>query len=154
MSLAENMAQHLREVHFGGNWTDVSLKDILTDLNWKEATTQVHGLNTIAELVFHINYYVSATLNVLKGKPLDARDKYSFDLDPIDSKKDWDLLVSKTFTEAEEFAQLIEKMSDKEVWNIMIHKKYGSYYRNLQGITEHFHYHLGQVALIKKIIRE
>ena len=154
MSLAENIAKHTREVHFGGNWTDVSLKEILSDLNWKEAIIKVHGLNTIAELVFHMNYYVSATLEVLKGNPLDARDKYSFDLDPIHSQKDWDLLLDKTWKEAEDFVQLIEIMSDTELWDIMVDKKYGSFYRNLQGTIEHFHYHLGQIAIIKKIIRE
>lgn len=154
MSLADHIAQHLREVHFGGNWTDVSLKDVLSDLNWKEATIRVQGLHTISELVFHINYYISATLKVLNGKPLEAKDAYSFDVDPIHSKQDWDHLINKTWKEAEEFAQGIEKMSDKDLWNIMTDKKYGSYYRNLQGIIEHFHYHLGQIAIIKKIIRE
>ncbi len=93
-------------------------------------------------------------LGVLKKEPLEARDKYSFDLPPINSKKDWDLLLSKTWEEAEEFAKLIEKLTDKELWTIMIDEKYDTYYRNFQGIIEHSHYHLGQIALIKKIIRE
>ena len=59
----------------------------------------------------------------------------------------------KTLEEAEDFAQLIEKMTDDEIWSIMIDEKYGTYYRNFQGIIEHFHYHLGQISLIKKIIR-
>ena len=152
--LSVQIARHIRELHFGENWTDVSLKALVEDLDWKEANTQVHNLNTIASLVFHINYYINAVLKVLQSKPLDARDKYSFDLPPINSKKDWDLLLSKTWDEAEEFAKLIEKLTDKELWTIMIDEKYDTYYRNLQGIIEHSHYHLGQIALIKKIIRE
>jgi len=42
-------------------------------------------------LVYHINYYVAAVLPVLQGGPLDASDKYSFDLPPIQSKEDWKL---------------------------------------------------------------
>ena len=152
--LSVQIARHLRELHFRENWTDVSLKVLVEDLDWKEANAQVHNLNTIASLVFHINYYINAVLKVLQSKPLDARDKYSFDLPPINSKKDWDLLLSKTWEEAEEFAKLIEKLTDKELWTIMIDEKYDTYYRNLQGIIEHSHYHLGQIALIKKIIRE
>lgn len=152
--LSVQIARHIRELHFGENWTDVSLKALVEDLDWKEANTQVHNLNTIASVVFHINYYINAVLKVLQSKPLDARDKYSFDLPPINSKKDWDLLLSKTWEEAEEFAKLIEKLTDKELWTIMIDEKYDTYYRNLQGIIEHSHYHLGQIALIKKIIRE
>ena len=153
MTLSKEIARHIHEVHFGGNWTDVSLRSLLKDLNWKEASIKVHNLNTIAELVFHINYYVHAVLGVLKKEPLEARDKYSFDLPPINSQEDWDRLMGKTLEEAEDFAQLIEKMTDDEIWSIMIDEKYGTYYRNFQGIIEHFHYHLGQISLIKKIIR-
>jgi hypothetical protein len=152
--LSVQIARHIRELHFGENWTDVSLKELLADLNWKEANIQVHNLNSIAVLVFHINYYINAVLKVLQNKPLEARDKYSFDLPPVNSKKDWDLLLTKTWDEAEEFAKLIENLTEQELWSIMIDKKYDTYYRNFQGIIEHCHYHLGQIALIKKIIRD
>ena len=33
-------------------------------------------------------------------------------------------------------------------------EKYGNYFRNLTGIIEHLHYHLGQIVLIKKLIAE
>ncbi|MGB5320785.1 DUF1572 domain-containing protein [Lutimonas sp.] len=152
--LSVQIARHIRELHFGENWTDVSLKTLVEDLNWKEANVKVYDFNTIASLVFHINYYINAVLKVLQNEPLDARDQYSFNLPPINSKKDWDLLLSKTWKEAEEFAKLIEKLSDQELWTIMLDEKYGSYFRNFQGIIEHSHYHMGQIALIKKIIRE
>lgn len=154
MTLSTEIARHIREVHFGGNWTDVSLKSLLSDLSWEEANMKVYNLNSIAELVFHINYYINAVIKVLNKGPLDARDKYSFDLPPIHSKKDWELMTAKTWKEAEEIAQLIEKLTDEEMWSIMIDEKYGTYFRNFQGIQEHFHYHLGQIALIKKIIRK
>jgi hypothetical protein len=31
-------------------------------------------------------------------------------------------------------------------------KKYGTYYRNLMGVIEHSHYHLGQISLIRKML--
>jgi len=154
MSLSFQIARHIKEIHFGENWTDVSLKELLEDVSWKEATMEIYDLNTIGSLVFHINYYIHAVLKVLQDKPLEAKDKYSFDLPPIKSKKDWDQLLSKTWQDANEFAALIENMPDQELWNIMIDEKYGTYYRNFQGIIEHCHYHMGQISLIKKIIRE
>lgn len=45
-----------QEVYFGGNWTSVNMEETLADVNWQEATTQVHSFNTIASLVYHINY--------------------------------------------------------------------------------------------------
>ncbi len=152
MSLAKQIAKHLREVHFGGNWTSVNLKDTLSDVNWRQATSQVYSFNTIATLVYHINYYISAVSKVLEGKALNAKDAYSFEHAPITSQEDWEELLNKTWTDAENFASLIERLAEASLWENFIDPKYGAYYRNLQGIIEHCHYHLGQIVLIKKII--
>jgi len=88
MNLTTQIAKHFRDVHFGGNWTSVNLKDSLADVSWQQATTQVYSFNTIATLVYHTNYYVSAVLKVLQGGPLDSIDKYSITLPIIQSQKD------------------------------------------------------------------
>lgn len=70
MNSPELLAKHLRDVHFGGNWTTSNLKDNLAGVSWQQATRQVYELNTIATLVFHTSYYISAVLKVLQGEPL------------------------------------------------------------------------------------
>ena len=152
MSINVQIAKQFREVWFGGNWTSVNLKDNLADVTWEQATTQVYSLNTIAKLVFHINYYVSAVLKVLQGGTLDAHDKYSFDLPPINSQQDWEKLLDKTWRDAENFADLIRQLPDSKLWENLADEKYGNYYRNIHGIIEHTHYHLGQIIVIKKIL--
>ena len=152
MNLSTQIAKHFRDVHFGGNWTAVSLKEHLTGLSWQQATTQVYALNSIATVVFHMHYFVSAVTKVLQGGPLDASDKYSFDLPPIQSQADWEKLLDKTWADAEVFAGLIEQLPEATLWEDFSDNKYGNYYRNLQGIIEHVHYHLGQIVLIKKIV--
>jgi hypothetical protein len=152
MNLSAQIANHFRAVHFGGNWTSVNLRDTLTGVTWQQATAKVHSFNTIAILVYHMNYYVSAVMKVLQGGPLDAKDKYSFELPPIHSQEDWEKLTDKTWKEAEDFAKLIEQLPESKLEEIFIDEKYGNYYRNLHGIIEHCHYHLGQIVLIKKLI--
>ncbi|WP_410222367.1 DUF1572 domain-containing protein [Pedobacter sp.] len=152
--LVKQIAKHFNDVHFGGNWTTVNLKDLLADVTWQEATTQLYQLNTIAVLVFHINYYVSAVLKVLQGKTLNASDKYSFDLEPIVNEEQWQALVNKALKEAALFSYELEKLAEEQLLTDFTDAKYGNYYRNISGIIEHTHYHLGQIALIKKIIRE
>ena len=154
MFLTKEIARHVREVHFGENWTDSCLKDQLEDVDWLEATTQVHALNSISSLAYHINYYIVAVIGVLQNKPLVAQDKESFNLPPISSQEDWNKLLEKIWADAEKFAVLIENFPEEKLFEDMSDKKYGSFYRNFQGIIEHFYYHLGQIALIKKIIRE
>ncbi len=154
MNLTAQIAKHFRDVHFGGNWTSVNLKDSLVNVTWQQATTQVYSCNTIATLVFHMNYYISAVLKVLQGGPLDAHDKFSFDHSPIESQEDWEKLLDKTWADAEKFASLIEQLPESKLDETFSDEKYGTYYRNLHGIIEHIHYHLGQIVLIKKILMQ
>lgn len=83
---------------------------------------------------------------------MNAHDKYSFDHPPILSQQDWEKLLEKTWTDAENFASLIEQLPESKLWEDFSNKKYGNYYRNIHGIIEHIHYHLGQIVLIKKIL--
>jgi uncharacterized damage-inducible protein DinB len=152
MSLTAQIAKHFREIHFGGNWTTSNLKDQLADVTWQQATTKVYSFNTIATLVYHTNYYVSAVLKVLQGESLNAKDEYSFAHPPINSQEDWENLMNKAWAEAESFASLVEQLPESKLLEDFTDKKYGNYYRNLHGIIEHTHYHLGQIVLIKKII--
>lgn len=152
MNLTAQIAKQFREVHFGGNWTSVSLEETLADVTWQQATTKVYSFNTIAALVYHMNYFVNAVIKVLQGGPLDAHDKFSFDCPPIFSQQDWESLLNKTFTDAENFAHLIEQLPETKLWEDFADKKYGNYYSNIHGIIEHNHYHLGQIVLIKKIL--
>jgi len=154
MNTSKQIAKHLRDVFFGGNWTAVNFGDTVKSINWEQAVTSVYSLNSIAKLTFHIGYYVSAILKVTKGGPLDAHDKYSFELPPVQSTEDWEKLVNKTVADAEELAILIEQFPDNKLDENFSDGKYGTYYRNFLGLIEHTHYHLGQIAIIKKIIQQ
>jgi hypothetical protein len=154
MTPTQYIAKHFRDVHFGGNWTWSNLKDNLAGVTWQQATTQVHGFNTIATLVYHTHYFVKAASQVLDGGPLDAHDKYSFDHPPIHSQQDWEKFLDQVWTSAEKMARLIEQLPEEKLWENFTDEKYGTYYRNLHGIIEHTHYHLGQIALIKKLLQQ
>lgn len=152
--ITQHIAKHLKEVHFGGNWTWSNLKDNLSDVTWEQATTKVEDFNTIATLVFHINYFVDVVNKVLENQPLQGNDKFSFDHPPIQSKEDWDKLLNKVWADGEKMERLIAQLPEEKLWENIGPKKYGNYFRNLLGIIEHTHYHLGQIALIKKLVQK
>jgi uncharacterized damage-inducible protein DinB len=152
MQLVHQMSKQVREVYFGGNWTGVALKENLEGLSWQQATTKLNSFNTIASLLFHMNYYVREVLKVLAGGTLEGSDKYSFDHPPILSEQDWEKLLETIWMEAEQFASNIEQLPEHKLWEDFANGKYGTYFRNIQGVTEHVHYHLGQIVLIKKLL--
>lgn len=153
MKVQNQIAKHFREIHFGGNWTVSNVKDQLKDVSWEEANKKIDDLNTILILSVHMKYYVSAVLRVLQGGALVAKDELSFTHN-LQNQEDWDAHVHSYLEEAEELAGLIENLSEEEIYSDFTDSKYGSYYRNLHGIVEHTHYHLGQISLIKKFIRK
>jgi len=152
MNVSQQIAKNLRDVYSGGNWTAVNFKDTLKDINWQQAITKVHSFNTIATLVVHCNYYTGVALKVLQGGPLEGKDEESFKLPPIQSQQDWENLLNKVWSDIEVFAKQVEALPESKLGEVFGDEKYGTYFRNLEGIVEHAHYHLGQIVLIKKII--
>jgi hypothetical protein len=148
------LANRFREVILNGRWiANTNFKEQLNNLNWELANKKVGSLNTIALLTFHIHYYISGVLKVLEGGSLDINDKYSFDLKPITSQKEWETLLTQMWKDAERFAELIEQIPEEQLNAIFVDEKYGTYLRNIEGMIEHSYYHLGQIVLIKKLLQ-
>ena len=154
MNTPEQIAKNLRDAYSGNNWTGVNLKKALEGVTWQQAISKVDSLNSIAMLLYHINYYVDAALAVLQGNPLTASDKYSFDMQPVTSEGDWQKLIGHVFSQAELFAQEIEKLDESKMFETFADPRYGNYFRNLMGVVEHAHYHMGQIVIIKKMLNE
>lgn len=153
MKITHQIANHFHDVFFGGNWTSSNFSELTKDISWEEAISRDSGTNNIATLTFHIGYYLHVISDVLHDKPITSKDELSFLPPTISSDKDWNKLRSETLSLAKSCSRLISDLNDS-IWNENFSDpKYGTYYRNISGIIEHTHYHLGQIALIKKIIR-
>jgi hypothetical protein len=153
MNLTSQIANQFREVLLDGTWVATNFKTQLSDMSWEQATTKVNSLNTIAALTFHIDYYIAGLIRAFQGGTLDIKDKYSYDAPPITSQKDWEQRIQKLFDNAETLANLIEQMTDDNLMQPFVEEKYGNNYINIQAMIEHCYYHLGQIVLIKKLIK-
>lgn len=154
MTLTDQTAKHLHDIHFGGNWTTTNLKEVLSDVTWKEAIAKIDDFNSISELAYHVNYFVGALLDVLEGRPLTTKDKFSFDCPSISSEEDWKTVQDKIWDEANRTVLLIKELPLEALEHDFADEKYGSYYRNIHGVIEHMHYHLGQIVILKRLIRK
>ena len=154
MKPAESLAGRLREVLTDGKWVSgTNFKKEIIDLDWNEASKKIDHLNSIADLTFHINYYIAGVARVLEGGALDIRDKFSFDLPVVASARDWKKMVDKFSSDAGRFINLVEQLPKEKLSETFVDEKYGSYQRNIDAMIEHAYYHLGQVVLIKKLIQ-
>jgi uncharacterized damage-inducible protein DinB len=152
MKLNEYLVNRLKEIFTEGKWVIGSnFKEQILDLDWRDATKKIDDLNTIADLTFHIHYYIAGFIKVLEGGPLTIKDKLSFDYPPIKSKQDWNKLVDQFCRDSEKIIQLVETKTEKELLSPFVDEKYGTYYRNIDVMIEHTYYHIGQIVLMKKL---
>lgn len=154
MNLGAQKAAQIREVLISGKWiahTNYNL--LISDLNWKDAVYKIDSLNSIAALTFHINYYLNGLIHFFETGKLEIRDKYSFDLPPISSENEWQELRQRFLDNAERFASMVAQMPDEKFSADFLDAQYGNYLRNIDGTIEHAYYHMGQIVLIKKLIK-
>lgn len=147
------LSTRFHEVILNGTWiANTNFKNELSNIDWKIATTRFQDLNTIAILAQHIHYYIKGIKNVLLGGNLEISDKSSFDFPEINTQEEWQNFLTKFWSDAESFAELIEKLPEEKLNSSFVDEKYGTYLRNIDGMIEHSYYHLGQIVLIKKML--
>lgn len=149
------IANRLREVFLNGKWVaNTNIKEQITSISWEQAIQKVENLNTIALLIYHLNYYLDGLLRAFESGQLDISDKFSFDMPEITSEESWNKLVADFLKNAEQFANKVEQIDNDAFDQAFIDPKYGTLERNIEGVIEHSYYHFGQISLIRKMINQ
>ena len=152
METVSTLTNRLKEVLIDGQWVSgTNFKKEIENMSWQNAITPVANLNSVAAIVWHIEYYLKGVTNVLKGGSLDIKDKFSFDTPDFKSQTDWENLKVSFFKSCNTYISLITKLSKDQLNATFVDEKYGDYHRNVNAMIEHCYYHLGQIVLIKKL---
>ena len=147
------LAERLREVFLIGDWiANTNWKTLIENSTWQQAIQKIGDHNSIAALTFHLNYYLAGLLDAYATGSLEIRDKFSFDVPPINGEEDWLELVKVFIVNAGRFADLVANMDETHLDQPFINEKYGTNLRNIEGMIEHGYYHLGQLSLLKKLL--
>ena len=153
MYTTEQIAQHLVEVHEGGNWTEVDLHTTLADVTYKEAVTQTPAsLNTIAALLHHLTFWNRVMIRRIHGIVVPDAPDNGFAMKPLTDEAAWQALQADNQQSVTELAAAIRSVPEARLPEAIVPGQ-SSTYKNLQGTVEHVHYHLGQIVLLKKLIR-
>ena len=140
MKITQLIAAHLQEAFEGNNWSDVNVKDTLDGITFRQATHVTNASpNTIKQRLQGIEPEISAA--------------NGFDLQPITSEHDWVQLKKNAFDTVNELASAIRDFPDERLPEESPVGK-GSFYKKLQGVIEHNYYHLGQIVILKNLIKK
>jgi hypothetical protein len=151
MKIAQLVAKHIEEV-VHGNWTDIYLDDTVADITYMEAVTLPAGItNSIAMLLRHISFYNDVVMERLANKEPSIDSSNGFDV-IVNNEEEWRQLKTTCLGSFEKLAAAVSELADEKLWGSPPSGG-GTYYKMLHGICEHAHYHLGQIVLLKKIIR-
>lgn len=152
MKITEAIARHIMEV-WEGNWTEVNLKDVLAEINFKEATATVPGFtNTIASLINHLTFYNEVMLQRLNGTAPQIPGANGFDVPEIKNKPGWQMLKQNCYQSFVLLAEAVKKLPEEKLFTPIL-PTLSETYKSLHGIAEHGHYHTAQIIYLDKWIK-
>lgn len=148
------IAQHVLDVHTGGNWTEVDLAHTLADVTLAEAGTCTPASpNTIAALVRHLTYWNRVLARRAHGQATTIDSANGFAAGPpLYTEADWQELLADLQASGRELAAAVAAVPEAQLPATIL-PGYSSTYQNLQGAVEHLHYHLGQLVILKNLVR-
>ena len=153
MKITSLIAQHLVDVHEGNNWTDVSIADTLKDITAEEAVALTNASpNTIASILHHITFWNRLMIKRIQGIDVLVDEKNGYDMPLIQTEEDWQQLQIDNNLSAHELAAAIAHFDETMLGESLILGR-SSAYKNLQGTVEHVHYHLGQMVILKNLVK-
>jgi len=153
MDTSTYLSSRLQELFIDGKWiANTNYKEQLESVTYKQATFKLENINSIAQLTYHVNYYIKGLIQVLKGGPLSIHDQYSFLVPQLTTPEEWDQMRMMFISDATEFISLVQHVNILKWQEIFVDLKYGTWLRNIEALIEHSYYHLGQLVLIKKLM--
>lgn len=153
MNIAEHIARHLRDVYAGQNWTEVNLQTTLEDVSYEEASEVTPAsVNTIAGLVHHLTFWNRVIAQRIAGMKVEMPESNGYDNAALNDPATWHNLKKECFQSGNALAAAIEQLTAEQLEQEIL-PGYPTAYKSLQGCVEHVHYHLGQIVILKQLLR-
>jgi len=93
------------------------------------------------EIVFILYLVINPEIDEING----------FNVPAIKNEHDWQQLKDAVFASAVNLADAVRNFPEERLNDLTV-TGHSTYYKTLHGITEHAHYHLGQIVMLKKLI--
>ena len=153
MNITHLIAESIMQAYEGNNWTSVSIAETLQNVIFQEAMQQTNGSpNTIASLTHHLQYWNEIMMKRINGEAPEIGAANGFDVPAFQNEEAWKQLIESTHQSFIELSNAVKNFPEEKLMDITPKGK-SSYYKNMQGIAEHAYYHLGQILIIKHLVK-
>lgn len=139
--------------HFNGDpWIDVQILNFLKGLVAKDAARNINGLNSIWQIVHHMTCWRETLLQRVQGKKIPSpADNYFVPLKDTRSKA-WAEAVKRLKASQKALLDYLGTGNTDDPDERPAGSSY-TRYELLQGVLQHDAYHLGQIVLIRKLLK-
>ncbi len=151
MTEIDRITRLLEKTFDGQPWYGSSIMEILKTINVDTATRQIGTAHTICKLVEHmISWRTFATRRLLGDAEFEIDDQTNFP-----SSRDWAQTIQRLEQSQQALLQAVNQFPDERLSEPVPSNRFRyTFYTLLHGIIQHDIYHLGQIALIKKVISD
>lgn len=139
--------------HYNGNpWIDMTIVGTLKGITAKKAAAKYRKLNSIWQIVNHMILWRRALIARVMDTPVSApNDNFISEIKDT-SPASWKRIIKDFESSQKEITSFLLKQDDRIFDKISPASGY-SYYELTAAILLHDTYHLGQIVLIKKLLK-
>ena len=142
------IADQLQRAYAGEAWHGPCLQDVLAGVTAGQATAKpIAGAHSIWELVLHLKAWVAACRRKLAGESLKLTT--AEDWPAQQDGETWDQTLAALADEQRRLFDAISALQRDHLKTMVPGEPYSVYFM-LQGAVQHYAYHGGQIALLKK----
>ncbi|HVF55286.1 MAG TPA: DinB family protein [Pyrinomonadaceae bacterium] len=151
MTETERIKDQLRRAFEGEAWHGPSLREVLDGVTAERAALKpLAAAHSIWEIVNHLAAWNGAVRQRIKGARIETPDEG--DWPPVVDKSEaaWAVALEWLAASHHELYEAVGALSDSVLDEPMREGGASSFYLTLQGTIQHYAYHAGQIALLKK----
>ena len=151
MSRIKRILDHYDGVLNGEPWHGDAVWQVLDSISAQEAAARpAPAVHTIWEIVMHMAFWENVATQRLAGLRSGLVEELNFPPMPAATEENWRKTLDLLHAADRDFRAALAKLDEKKLDELTAAGK-RTFYGEAHGIIEHHVYHLGQIALLKKM---
>jgi uncharacterized damage-inducible protein DinB len=151
MSAVQRILNHYDGVLSGEPWHGDAIWLILDGISAQQAAARpIPDFHTIWELVMHMSFWEGVAAKRLSGQRAGLIEELNFPAMPASTEENWRKTLEEFRASNRAFHEALSQLGPAKLDELTAAGK-RTYYSEAHGILEHHVYHIGQIAMLKKI---
>jgi len=149
------LSEQIKDAYEGDPWFGRNAKTLLSEVDEAMVFEKPNGQHSIVELLWHMINWREFTISRFKKD--NGNDLHYFEINDwrkLDhsNKNLWQQGLQRLQQTQDELIELLQQQND-ELLNQNVEERNYNFRKLLNGIVQHDIYHLGQIAYLKKLLK-